>query len=185
MQGTKYLWQCDGCGSSVKAFLGICWKCGAARPGGEVARQEALAREEAALLQSQSEAEELLKGQPEHLGRRKRDIERHLRRIDLARSIVLTTAPTLADSRVVDRLGTVTAMGEECRPSPIVRDYYGEGYHGERHHANYGELVLFMIMYKALQLGANAVINVSLTPPPPKDDFGYVASGEAVVVEPS
>ncbi|HUT95757.1 MAG TPA: hypothetical protein VMY37_40255 [Thermoguttaceae bacterium] len=88
-----------------------------------------------------------------------------------------------AEYKVVDRLGTVVATGEECRPSAIVRDHYGEGYHGERHHANYGELVVFMIMYKARRLGANAVINVSLTPPPPKDDYGYEGSGEAVVIE--
>lgn len=185
MQFKRFLWQCDGCGCSVKGFLGICWRCGASRPGGEAARQEALVREEAALLRFRTEAEEFMKGQPESLGRAKRDIERHLRRIELARSIVLTTAPMVAGSQVVDRLGTIAATGEECHGAPIVRDHYGEGYHGERHHASYGELVVFMLMYKARQFGANALINILLTPPPPKDDFGYEASGEAVVIRPS
>jgi len=177
-----HFWRCSECGCTVKHFLGICWKCGAARPGGEVARQASLETERDELAQPRSVHEAALKGLPrEESDRCKRDMERALRRIDLARSVVLATIDHVAGSQVVDRLGTVAVTGEERRSAAVLGDYYGEGYHGELHHADYRELALFMIIYKAHQLGANAVLNVTLTPPPPND---YVASGETVVIEP-
>ncbi len=171
-------WRCVQCGCSVKHFLGICWKCGAARPGGEVARQESLEREREILSEPW---EDVLKNWPrEVLERCKRDTKRGLRRIDLAGSIVLSTADHVEAARVVRRLGTLHASNEEISNSlaTYLSDYYGEGYHGELHHTGYSELVLFMLMYKAHQLGANAVINVTLM-----HGYPLKVSGEAVVVE--
>jgi Putative prokaryotic signal transducing protein len=31
------VWTCAGCGESVEGQFGECWRCGAARPGGETA----------------------------------------------------------------------------------------------------------------------------------------------------
>ena len=175
-----HCWRCAECGNSIKHFLGICWKCGAGRPGGEDARQASLESERKILAERW---EDVFKNGPkEARDRCKRDIERHLRRIDLARSIVLSTADQVEGARVVRRLGTLIASAEERSDAPYLSDYYGEGYHGELHHADFGELVVFMLMYKAHQLGANAVLHVTLTPSPPNNSYGHVASGEAVVI---
>lgn len=179
-----HFWQCAACGNPVKHFLGLCWKCGAARPGGEAARQASLADERAILARPWSVREDAIKDAARDIvDRHKRDIERHLRRIDLARSIVVSTADHLTGVRLIRRLGNIAASSEERSDATYLSDYYGEGYHGELHHADYGELVVFMLMYKARQLGANAVLNVTLTPSPPNDSYGHKASGEAVVME--
>ena len=175
----KGSWRCVECGNSVKHFLGICWKCGAVRAGGEVVRQAALKREREILSEPW---QDVLRNSPKDvLQRIKRDTERGLRRIDLARSIVLSTADHVEGARVVRRLEILNASREEISDSlaTYLSDYYGEGYHGELHHTDYSELVVFMLMYKAHQLGANAVINVTLML-----GFPPEASGEAVVIEP-
>ena len=77
----------------------------------------------------------------------------------------------------------IAASSEERSDATYLSDYYGEGFHGELHHADYGELVVFMLMHKAHQLGANAVLNVTLTPSPPNDSYGHEASGEAAGIE--
>lgn len=174
-----HCWRCAGCGKSVKHFLGICWKCGADRPGGEAARQASLDSERESLAQPWP----VWEFPNEVLERYKRDIERHLRRIDLARSVVLSSADHVEEARVVRRLGSVDASTEDRSDATYLSDYYGEGYHGELHHADFGELVVFMLMYKAHQLGANAVLHVTLTPSPPNNSYGHVATGEAVVME--
>ena len=179
-----HFWHCAECGNSIKHFLDICWRCGSGRPGGEAARQASLESEREILAQPWSVREDAFKNSsPERVDRYKRDIERHLRRIDLARSIVLSTADHVAGSRLVRRLGTVIATGRESRSAAILKDDYGEGYHGELHHADCGELVVFMLMYEAHNLGANAVLNVTLSPSPPNDSYGHVASGEAAIIE--
>lgn len=185
-----HFWRCAACGNSVKHFLSLCWNCGAARPGGEVARQASLESEREILAERW---EDVLKNwSREVLDRCQRVPERHLRRIDLARSVVLTTEGHVEGARVVRRLGTLHASTEEISDSlaTYLSDYYGEGYHGELHHAGYAEPVVFMLMYKAHQLEANAVLNVRLTPPLLNDSNRdpwlpnpYKASGEAVVVE--
>jgi uncharacterized protein YbjQ (UPF0145 family) len=178
-----HCWRCVECCNSVKHFLGICWKCGAVRPGGEVARQASLESEREILACSWSAREDAFKDFPtDLLDRLKRDIQRQLRRIDLARSIVLSITDHVEGVRLVRRLGTLISSTEERSDATFLSDYYGEGYHGELHHADDGELVVFMLMYKAHQLGANAVLNVTLTPPPP-NSYGHVASGEAALIE--
>jgi uncharacterized protein YbjQ (UPF0145 family) len=180
-----HFWQCAACGNSVKHFLGLCWKCGASRPGGEMARQASLTDERAILARPWSDQENAFKDAAhDFVERYNRDIERHLRRIDLARSIVFTTADHVEGGRVVRRLGTLRASTEERSDATYLSDYYGEGYHGELHHADYGELVVFMLMYKARQLGANSVLNVTLTPSSPNNSYRHKASGEAVVTKP-
>ena len=84
---------------------------------------------------------------------------------------------------MVRRLGSLAASTDERSDATYLSDYYGEGYHGELHHADYGELVVFMLMYKAHKLGANAVLNVTPTPCPPNNSYNHMVSGDAVVVE--
>ena len=149
-----------------------------------MARQASLETEREILAQPWSVREDAFKDLPRELvDRYKRDIERGLRRIDLARSIVLSTIGQVSGSKLVRRLGNLVSSTEERSDATFLSDYYREGYHGELHHADCGELVMFMLMYKAHQLGANAVLNVTLTPSPPNNSYGHVASGDAAVVE--
>lgn len=142
-----HFWQCVACGNSVKHFLGLCWKCGAARPDGEVARQASLAAEWAILARPWSAREEAFNDAAKDLvDRFKRDIQRHLKRIELARPIVLYTAEHVEGARVVRWLGNLSASTEERSDATYLSDHYGEGYHGELHHADNGELVVFMLV---------------------------------------